>query len=435
MNKIEKKAVRFLEKNRGILFFAIISLLGFYIRFVGFDYISGDMKFCLIRWFDRIKQGGGLASLKAQVGNYNILYQTLIALMTYLKVNCVYLYKALSIIFDYFLAFTAAEFISYIYGSKRFCMKFNLVYTVVLMLPTVVLNSGFWGQCDSIYCFFLLLTLYYLYKEKYTLAFVFFGLSLGFKFQAAFLVPFIVIFYFYKKKFSILNFFVSFGVFLSTGIVGYLYGRSLAEPIAIYLNQSGTYKDMYKNIYSFWALVCSNGKTNWEYLHIFAMILTLTLCGLALYTVMSGRIKLDSPERFLATAAWILWTLVLFLPEMHERYTYMLDILLIMCVFLSGKYLKYAFVSAILSTMTYGRYLFSLGSFEAFYAAVYVGFWVLFTYEFLRDNLVQRAKSGEQKLFPKQETLPLSDFSKKGENEPDSGQNSPSFKAVTQKEK
>ena len=113
----------------------------------------------------------------------------------------------------------------------------------------------------------------------------------------------------------------------------------------------------------------------------------------------------------------------------------MLDILLIMCVFLSGKYLKYAFVSAILSTMTYGRYLFSLGSFEAFYAAVYVGFWVLFTYEFLRDNLVQRAKSGEQKLFPKQETLPLSDFSKKGENEPDSGQNSPSFKAVTQKEK
>ena len=91
MNKIERKAIHFLEKNRGILFFAIISLLGFYIRFVGFDYISGDMKFCLIRWFDRIKQGGGLASLKDQVGNYNILYQTLIALMTYLKVNCVYL--------------------------------------------------------------------------------------------------------------------------------------------------------------------------------------------------------------------------------------------------------------------------------------------------------------------------------------------------------
>lgn len=393
MTKIEKNVLSRIEKNRGILFFMIISLIGFFARYVGFEFISGDMKYCLMVWFDRIKDGGSLASLKSQVGNYNILYQTLIALMTYLKGNSVHLYKLLSIIFDYLLAFGTAKFVCLFYDNKNYEFRFNVVYTIILMLPTVVFNSGYWGQCDSIYCFFLLMMMYYFYKEKYTLGFVFFGISLGFKFQAAFLLPFMICYYFYKKRFSILNFLLSVAVFWSTGIVGYLYGRNLLEPFKIYMTQSGTYKDMYKNALSFWALVCKQITYNWEQLHICAMLLTLAICGLALYVIMSGKMKMDTPERFLGVAAFTLWSLLLFLPEMHERYTYMLDIILIMMAFLNKRYIKYAIPSVLLSCMTYGRYLFFIADFGVWPSAVYLALWGFFTYEFVKNNKIVSAKT------------------------------------------
>ncbi len=78
------------------------------------------------------------------------------------------------------------------------------------------------------------------------------------------------------------------------------------------------------------------------------MVLTLTICGLALYTVMSGIIKINTAEKFLGVAAWSFWALVYFLPEMHERYTYMVDILLVLLTFVSRKYLKYALLSCTL---------------------------------------------------------------------------------------
>ena len=36
--------------------------------------------------------------------------------------------------------------------------------------------------------------------------------------------------------------------------------------------------------------------------------------------------------------------------------------------------------------MTYGRYLFGMGTFETWFAALYLAAFVWFTYEFLRDN-------------------------------------------------
>ena len=396
MTKTEKNVLLWIERNRGILFFIIISLIGFFARYSGFELLSGDMKNCLIVWFDKIKQGGSIASLSRQVGNYNILYQTLIALMTYIEANSVHLYKLLSVVFDYALAFAAAKCVCAFFDNKNYEFRFNTVYTVVLMLPTVVFNSGFWGQCDSIYCFFLVLTMYYLYREKYILAFVYYGISLGFKLQAAFLLPFLICYYFYKKRFSILNFVLSVAVFWSTGIVGFLYGRNMLEPFKIYMSQSGTYKDMFKNSLSLWVLVNKASTSNWEQLHIFAMMLTLTICGLALYVVMSGKIKMDTPERYLGVAAFTFWALLLFLPEMHERYTYMLDIILIMMAFLNKKYIKFAAVSVVLSCMTYGRYLFYLGDIGKWPSAVYLVLFGWFTYQFVRDNSVSRKEQTEK---------------------------------------
>ena len=64
-----------------------------------------------------ISRGGGLASLRHQTGNYNVLYQTAIALMTYLPMNPLTKYKALSILFDYVLA--AGTGVLAVMGTRR----------------------------------------------------------------------------------------------------------------------------------------------------------------------------------------------------------------------------------------------------------------------------------------------------------------------------
>ena len=143
------------------------------IRLSGRDLLSADMYSCLIPWFEEIKANGNVRALSSQVGNYNLLYQTLISFMTYLNGNCVYYYKALSILFDYLLAFYSASFICEIKKTHKNGFLFGVIYAIVLFLPTVVLNSAFWGQCDSIYTFFGLMAIYSAIKGKSKSSFLF----------------------------------------------------------------------------------------------------------------------------------------------------------------------------------------------------------------------------------------------------------------------
>lgn len=388
MFKFERLIIDWIEKYKNILFFIIINVLGIAVRLLGKDIISGDMRGCLIPWYDTIKFNGGIHALNEQVGDYNILYQTIIAFMTYLKGNCVIYYKGLSILFDYVLAFSSACFAVKLIGKKKFDMTFNIVYAIILILPTVVINSAYWGQCDSIYTTFIVLTLLFLYDEKYLKAFIMLGIAFAFKFQTIFIIPFIVCYYFCKKRFSILYFIVSVVVFWLSGIVAFLNGRSLLSPFIIYANQTNTYKRMYMNISSFWILLGDN----YENLSTFATILALVLCGIGLYYIISVKTKIDTAEEYLSVAGWFVWTCLLFLPSMHERYTYPLDILLIILSIIDIKYLKYAVTSVILSTATYGCYMFGNQEVNRVNAVVYMVAWLHFTYTILQNNKRQEIK-------------------------------------------
>ena len=46
-----------------------------------------------------------------------------------------------------------------------------IFYGIVLMLPTVILNSSCWGQSDAIYAAFILFSIAFLLEEKYVKAF------------------------------------------------------------------------------------------------------------------------------------------------------------------------------------------------------------------------------------------------------------------------
>lgn len=376
MTKLEKRSIDFIIKNKNWFLIIVVTLFGFLIRLYGFSLISSDMEHYLIPWFNEVKSSGGLAALDRQIGDYNLLYQTIISFMTYLKVDCVIIYKLISVLFDYVLAVSTALLVCKFTDKKPFGRTFCLSYTAVLFLPTVILNSAFWGQCDSIYTAFIILMLLQFLNEKYISAFVFFGIALAFKLQAIFILPFIICYYFYKKGFSILNLVISLAVFWASGILAFLNGRSLLAPLQIYSHQTGEYQSLFLNFPSFWALLGNN----YERYKTFALIFTLVLCGLLLYCVISGLFTPDSKPKVILLATLSVWTVIMFLPSMHERYSYLLDILLICAPFISIKFLKYSAVGFILSLFTYGNFLVSNKGLDIILVIFYIFAWGGFAY-------------------------------------------------------
>lgn len=372
----EKNAIEWCNTHKDLLFWIIITILAAWVRYCGRNFISVDMNVFLIDWYYDIKESGGLSGLSQQVGDYNILYQTIIAILSYLDLNCVYMYKMISILFDFCLAASCSFWICKIENAAFFSLKGNILYACILFLPTVILNSSYWGQCDSIYTTFVILTLYALYREKYIPAFIFLGLAFGFKLQAIFILPFMISYYLYKKKFSIGMFGISVLVFWSTGLLAYFNGRSLLAPFQIYIDQSDIYDNMWLDISSIWLLVGDD----YESLKTYAIVLALCICGIGLYLILSGKKKLDSPETYLNTAGWFVWTCILFLPAMHDRYAYLLDILLLLLCFLNICYVKYAFISICFSLISYGHFLFGNDGLDTWNAVIFLAAWLHYSY-------------------------------------------------------
>lgn len=354
MMTLERKIIEKIEQRRDICFFLIITFLAISIRICGKDFISKDMAIFLLPWFDTIKGQGGLQDLSTQVGDYNILYQTIIAIFSYISIDPVYLYKIFSCIFDFLLAYHSALFICELTHSPKYKNVFNYSYALILFFPTVIFNSSYWGQCDAVYTFFCILTLRYLYREKYTLSFIFLGVAFAFKLQTVFIVPFIIVYYFYKKEFSILYLGISALVLELSGIPGFLAGRSLTAPWDIYLYQTQEQPVMYANLPNFWALVSDN----YDLLSKLAIILTVCVLGGGLYLIISDKKALNDSENFLNFVCWNIWTCIFFLPVMHERYTYSLDILLLILCFVNKKYAPFLVISEIISLLSYSYFLF-----------------------------------------------------------------------------
>ena len=186
MLKFEKKFLDFIEKHYLLLSFLFITICSFALRYFMRRFESGDFNCCLYPWFQYLKNNGSLKALASYPGNYNAPYVTLLAILSYIPMHSLYLIKGVSIVFDFFMALAAALLVKELSKNNKFLEL--ITYALVLIIPTVMLNSGMWGQCDSIYTTFVILALYFLVKEKYSLSFIMLGISFAFKLQFIYLL-------------------------------------------------------------------------------------------------------------------------------------------------------------------------------------------------------------------------------------------------------
>ena len=73
------------------------------------------------------------------------------------------------------------------------------------------------------------------------------------------------------------------------------------------------------------------GMTMYERMHIFAKLFTVFVFAM-MFLYIIAKVKHLSNKSILVLAAWSVWTSCMFLPSMHQRYDYMVAVLLVVCV-------------------------------------------------------------------------------------------------------
>lgn len=209
------------------------------VRVLFLSRVSQDYTSFLSPWYDTLKAGGGFAAVGTEVANYNPPYLYLLAAVTYLPIPKIIAVKLISVVFDLVLAGFAAAIVRERFPRPAFWVS---AFAVVLLAPTVVVNSSWWGQCDSIYAAFSFGSLWFLIRRQPVWACVFFGLAFAFKLQAVFFLPLLVI-AIVANRHRIWTLLLSPAVFALALVPAALAGRDWGSLLAIYPNQissSGT---------------------------------------------------------------------------------------------------------------------------------------------------------------------------------------------------
>ena len=315
-----------LERNEYItkwltwIFIAILILAGIGLRFGGLSFVSLDMRHFLIDWYDQLAKGG-FAALKDPFSNYTPPYLYLLYLATktahfFPKIIAI---KLISIGFDFLNAFL-------IYKILRIRFPQGAVAWIgasaFLLLPTVILNSAYWGQCDAIYSFFALASVYFLMKEQPLSAMIFLGISFSFKAQAIFLAP-LVLLLVLKRKIPWLYLGIVPAMYMLMMIPAVLTGRPLLNLLKIYIGQEEKYSALSShapNWYLFFPKSLNNHTTELLGLAITAIVV------LAWTMIYQQRFKKITPQVILLCAMMSVALIPFFLPKMHERYFYLADV-------------------------------------------------------------------------------------------------------------
>lgn len=353
---IERKFWTWAEKNLHMILVLLVSAAGLLIRLSLRQFFSDDAGWYLLPWYDEIVESGQLGALDRQVGNYNILYQFLIALMTYLPIPALFCYKILSCIFDYLLAGAAAYLAGQITekGRKWKCLA---AYAVVLFSPVVTANSALWAQCDSIYTFWIIMAMIALVKGRYVRTFVFYGIALSFKLQAVFFLPFLLFVYFYSKKFTALYFGIIPAAMCLSALPGLVMGRNPGDIFTVYMEQTQEYPRLSSGYPTPWLFISNSGAAEIYQLYK-GYAVGLALCALAAWMTfwLIRRVAL-TPSNMVYMAFILVYTAVLLLPAMHERYGYVYEILAAVILFRNRKTIPLFAALLGISMCSYGSFL------------------------------------------------------------------------------
>ncbi len=302
-----------------------ITLAALAVRAVLVPVESGDYRDFLHPWFEELRTYGGLAAVGRPVGNYMVTYIYILALLTHLPLPDLVTIKLVSVLGDVLLALVCRRFARSVTDSKRAA---DAAYAAALFLPSVVLNSAAWAQCDSLYTTALIACLLHLHEDRPARAMLAFSVGFVFKLQSVFLAP-VLLAALVAKKVRFRHLLIVPAVYGLAVLPAFWAGRPLKELLLLYVGQAGTYRALSMNAPNWYAWLpagCENAAVGAVGV-LLAGALTL---GAAMYAARRGNFLRGAPLiRFaLFSLVWVPFLL----PHMHERYFYPADLLTVLFV-------------------------------------------------------------------------------------------------------
>ena len=351
-----------------LAFILCLFFFGFMIRWKLMPIESADYWGFLEDWMRQIREGGGYRSLGHQLSNYTSPYMYIMCFLSYITDNDLYALKLVSVCFDYAASIAIFLIIFQMTGNVK---KSILGMAVLLLSPTVIIDSAYWCQCDIIYTTFILYALYNFFKNNSKWCLIFIGISFAFKQQVLFIVPFLLIMWLEKRTIRLVHFLWVPVIYVISTLPAWMMGRDFKELLLIYFDQSETYPWgtlEYPNIYALLGEAMPDMRHADEVSGA-GIFMTIILLGCLAYYFYTKDINMTD-ELIMTLALFTVGVIVYCLPHMHDRYGFLIDILAIVYGVINIKKLPITFGFFIVSILSFMPYLIAVHIVPIQYVAI-----------------------------------------------------------------
>lgn len=346
-----KKMEDFLDRYSNSFFFIIVLIIGIMAKIAMFPAGNSDLN-TMVGWYDYIATHGHFAALKDEFAEYNVSYLYLLTLATFLPAAKYTAIKLISLVFDFVAAFAAYKITGLKYQNKTLRM---VSFLAVFLAPTVLINSAFWGQTDIIYTAFILWSLYFAFKKNGNLSAISFGVAFSIKLQALFALPLIGILV-VKKLIKIRHLiWIPLTCFILL-LPSFIAGRDMGSLLSVFINQTGhagDYRQLSMQCPNFYYLFSSN---SYDEISRVGQAIAFCACFAILFYGLKMRKLLDK-TLILKLGVFSVLIVVYFLPNMHERYFFIADILSILLAFYLPRLFYVPIVIGFSSLLSYLQFL------------------------------------------------------------------------------
>lgn len=211
--------------------------------------------------------------------------------------------------------------------------KSYLAFAITFILPSVILNSAAWAQCDSIYTMFLIMCLYFILLDKDYIAMICFSFSFTFKIQAVFFAPFILLLIL-KKKIRMRTVGMVPIIYLVSLTPALIVDGDFIRLLTVYFKQVKQYSILNMNVPNIWAFFKDISLPELGKAGIFFAGTVILI--ILYYFIMQPNFKMSN-EVIISLALFFSFLMPFLLPYMHERYFYLSDVLCIIFIFYFSK--------------------------------------------------------------------------------------------------
>jgi Gpi18-like mannosyltransferase len=366
------------------LFFFVVTILALLTRFSGFGHKTGDY-ILQSEWVAHLRENGHFGGLKTTSANYNAIYLYLCGVLSYLPASWeLYVMKLFSCVFDFVCAVFSMKIIHQITSSRKMGL---LAYAVILFSPTVVLNSGVWAQCDSIYAAFMLVSLFYIMVDRPIKSMIFFGVGLSVKLQAVFMLPALILVFIVKKWSVHRLLYVLPGIF-TVSIPAWFFGWPPHKWFFNYfagteISGSNLLTMNAPTIYS-WGIIDGG-----EWMPILFITAMLMLLGF----LVINRKTLMSYNTLLLLFLFCYFAVPFFLPNIHERYFYVGEIAVLLFSLVNPKKFYISFLVIMPAISTYFGYLYGAALFPLMQLSIVMLAGIIFITKWLIESILADQKT------------------------------------------